>query len=318
VWLVKLPFILSDLGLGYLIYRFLKVHHPQTALVAAAVFLFNPVVIYNSAIWGQTDSLVNLLSLTGLLLIASRHHWGIFLFFLSFLFKLSLIIYLPILLVLLYHHRQEWSKFILPALTFIALALTLAWPFSASRSPVSWLNYLYQTLVLNRQGHMLNGNAFNLWLLIFGVDLSRSEFLPIFQLYTAQQFSRLLFLIINLPLWFRLFKHYSLRHLLTVTLMTAFTAFLVMTNMHERYLYPIFPVLTILVFLPSPLFTLRDLIILSIVHFLNLYNLWFYPTIPILQSLLEGSNFLLPRILSFLLLTLGATYLVKYLLNDPR
>ena len=62
VWMVKLPFIFADIGLAFLIYKIVNKFRPSVAKLAALFFLFNPIVIYNSTIWGQTDSLINLLA----------------------------------------------------------------------------------------------------------------------------------------------------------------------------------------------------------------------------------------------------------------
>ena len=48
---LKLPAILADIGIGYLIYRLTK------KKLLAAVYLFNPAVFYISAVWGQIESL---------------------------------------------------------------------------------------------------------------------------------------------------------------------------------------------------------------------------------------------------------------------
>jgi len=62
--LLKLPYILADLGIAYLVYLILKeLKLGKGAVWGAVFFLINPVVFYNSVIWGQTDSLVNFLAL---------------------------------------------------------------------------------------------------------------------------------------------------------------------------------------------------------------------------------------------------------------
>ncbi|HEY5425181.1 MAG TPA: glycosyltransferase family 39 protein, partial [Candidatus Tumulicola sp.] len=55
--LVKLPAIVADLGVGVLVYAVVRrFASAGIALGAAALYLFNPAVIYNSAAWGQVDS----------------------------------------------------------------------------------------------------------------------------------------------------------------------------------------------------------------------------------------------------------------------
>ena len=62
LFLIKLPYLLADLGIGFLIFKIVKnlVKSNKIALLSASFYLFNPVVIYNSALWGQTDSLGSL------------------------------------------------------------------------------------------------------------------------------------------------------------------------------------------------------------------------------------------------------------------
>jgi Gpi18-like mannosyltransferase len=317
-WMVKFPFILADIGLGFLIYKIVIEFKPKLATLAASLFLFNPVLIYNSAIWGQTDSLINLLALSGIYLVFKKNYFsGVFLFLLTFIFKLSLIIYLPIFGLLFLKRLKDWYKFIIPFLFFLGFMYLLAIPFKLDGfSSFQWIWYMYTNRVLVRQGSMLNGNAFNLWSLIFGIDLSKSEF-TIFHELTFQTWGRLIYLISLIPVWFKFIKSkLTLNSLIYALMISAFGCFIFLTNMHERYLYPIFPLLTILIFLPKPKFTLKSIVILSIIHFLNLYNLWFYPLILPLKTILTASNFIFCRVLSFILIVIYLDYFIKYLKSE--
>ena len=69
--LVKLPPILLDIAVGYVLYRLVRgwtwpgERSERLALVAAALYLFNPVSFYDSALWGQTDAAGALILLLG-------------------------------------------------------------------------------------------------------------------------------------------------------------------------------------------------------------------------------------------------------------
>ena len=69
--LIKLPPILLDLGVGYFLYRLVRgwtwpgARSETLALAAAALYLFNPVAFYDSALWGQTDAAGTLVLLLG-------------------------------------------------------------------------------------------------------------------------------------------------------------------------------------------------------------------------------------------------------------
>lgn len=319
--------MLADLGIGYLIYKIVleikparPAGGPKLALTAASFFLFNPVLIYNSTIWGQTDSLINLLALSGFYLIFKKHYFpGIILFLSSFLFKLSLIIYLPIFGLLLLKRIKDWKKIIISIVIFTLLIFFLAIPFAfGDKNPFQWLWYMYTNRVLVRQGSMLNGNAFNLWALIFSIDISKSEFGQLFGL-SYQLISRILYVIFLIPIWFKFIRSKdTLTNLLLAIMVSAFGSFIFLTNMHERYLYPIFPLITVHIFLPNSFIKKSHLITLSIIHFLNLYNLWFYPSFPFLKNILISSNFLFCRLLSVILIMICFNYLIKYLKSEIK
>ena len=317
-WLVKIPFILSDVGIGYLIYKIVSKYQPQKAILATSLFLFNPVIIYNSAIWGQTDSLINLLALTGIYLVLQKKYFtGIFLFLSTFLFKLSLIIYIPIFGLLLLKRIKDWRQFVLPLTLFFIFIILLAIPFAfGDKSPLEWVWYMYTNRVLPRQGSMLNGNAFNFWGLLFGIDLSLSEFNQSFG-FSYQFIGRIIYIIFLLPVWFKFIKSkLSINSLFYALILSAFGSFIFLTNMHERYLYPIFPLISIMAVMSKTFIKIKSIIFLSIIHFLNLYNLWYYPLITPLKLILNSSNFLFCRILSFILIIICFDYLIKYLQSD--
>lgn len=317
-WMVKLPFILADIGLGYLIYKIVYQFKPKFAILAAAIFLFNPVLIYNSAIWGQTDSLINLLAISGIYFtFQKKYFWGIWLFLLGFLFKMSLIIYVPIFGLLFLKRIKDFKKYLLPVISFIIFLYLLAIPFRLHGfGSFQWIWYMYTNRVLVRQGSMLNGNAFNLWALIFSIDLSNSEFTKIFGL-TYQSIGKILYVLSLIPIWFKFIKNkLTLQSIFTALVLSSFGCFIFMTNMHERYLYPIFPLLSVLLFIPKTKFTIKSLIILSLIHFINLYNLWFYPQINLLKTILISNNFLTCRILSAILIMIYLKYFIDYLRSE--
>ena len=318
IWLVKLPFIISDLGISFLIYQIVSSFQPKKALLATSLFLFNPVIIYNSTVWGQTDSFINILALLGLYLLFKKNYFsGITLFLLSFVFKLSLIIYLPIFGLLLLKNISDYKKFFLPIVTFLLFLYLLAIPFTfGNKTPFQWLWYMYTNRVLFRQGSMLNGNAFNLWFLLFGIDYSKSEFLK-YGPFTYQTWGRLLYFLFILPVYFKFFRsRNNLQGFLTALMLSAFGAFIFFTNMHERYLYPIFPIVTILIFFQNSKYHLKSIIVLSLLHFLNLYNLWFYPLFTPLKELLVLSDFSICRIFSFILILIYLIYSINYLKSE--
>jgi len=95
---------------------------------------------------------------------------------------------------------------------------------------------------------------------------------------------------------------------------TAFTVFLFMTRIHERYLYPFFPYATLLLEFIPLLWLVY--IPISIIHLLNLYNLFWVPSIPLVEASLKLPQSLF--ILSSSLLLLSVSFIAIYLRNTRR
>ena len=301
-WLLKIPFIAADIVIAFIIYKIGQKYFSKKSLLAAGLFLFNPVVIYNSTIWGQTDSLINLLALAGIFLLTQKKFfWGIILFFSSFLFKLSLIIYLPIVALLLLSYFPKYTRIIfVSCFSFLLFFIFLAFPFSGINI-ISWFKKIFIDTVLLSQGHMLNGNAFNFWFLINGgADLTTSE-LQLFSIFTYRQISQIIFFILNIPIYWHFYKSKkNLYNIFYTLFLVALSAFLFLTNMHERYLYPCLPLLASLPFFVKSIFSIKEYLVFSFLHLLNLFNLWWYPSIPFLKNTLIWDNFLVGKIISIL------------------
>lgn len=303
--LLKIPFLLTDLALGSLLFNFIRRMggSPKVALLSAGFFLLNPALIYNSAVWGQTDSLVNLMALAGIWLVFRNRFWaGIFLFASSFLFKLSVSVFLPVMFLLLWDKRRFWPA-ILTGFFITGLFITLVTlPFVHHGHVFSWLWYLYENRVLPRQGDMLSANAFNFWTMIYGIDLSLKEKMLLGP-FPAMVWGRLaaIIIIFGIAFWQRKIKRkFDFSDYAFLATISAFAAFLFLTNMHERYLYPVFPFLIIVWGLVRRETIFRIIIILSFIYWINMYNLWWQPDLPWVKMILTAHSFFVPRVLSVL------------------
>ena len=77
--LIKIPGILADGGVAWLLFAYCRRHGREwlggmdgarLGLVAAAIYLFNPGIIFDSAVWGQVDAVGTLVVVATLLLLA--------------------------------------------------------------------------------------------------------------------------------------------------------------------------------------------------------------------------------------------------------
>lgn len=317
-WLIKLPFIFSDILIGVFIYKIVNIlKNSKLALIAMTIWLFNPAIIYNSTIWGQTDSLINLFIIISIYFFIQKKYFGWFFFYLfSLYFKLSLLIYLPIYFVIsISLIKQNKNIFIDISKAFILWLIFLFLhnlPFIMDgKNFYQWIIYIYKTKVFDRQGNMLSGNAFNLWTFLFSINLSltKDHFLYFFKT------SSLSYLLVSTCYLLSLFYAFKTKKIISSLFLVSFFIFLFFTNIHERYLYPIFPLMSIITVINPKIISFKKYILISLIHVLNLYNLWFYPHINILKNILIFENFLLPRILSFVLIYLFFDIFYKIISN---
>lgn len=294
--LLKLPAIFSDLGIAYLIYRlFERVKRDKVGFFGAILFLVNPVIWYNSAIWGQTDAVINFFWLLSVFfLLEKKLLKAVFSYFLSVYVKIPFLTFLPIFVIIVYKQKYKLpdilESFLIP-LAFIGL-VTL--PFSQGE-PFSWLINLYQNKVLTQQLQLISANAFNIWAGLTGIQ-EKSHALLLGP-FSYQTWGILLFVISYIPPLYLIWKKQNFITLFWVLSIVTFSMFMLLTNMHERYLYHFFLVFTIVVSQYKKLLPIYT--VLSGINLVNLYNFWWVPRINLLVDALSARDGLLPRVLGF-------------------
>jgi Gpi18-like mannosyltransferase len=292
--LLKLPGVLADLGIAYLIFIFFKKSGKEkVGLFGAALFLFNPVIWYNSAFWGQTDSIINFLALFGFFLLLERKLiWATLALVLSFYIKASLLIFLPIFVIIAIRQRYKLSEYIKAISYSLAPIALLTLPFSGGE-PFGWLIALYKDKVFTQQLQVITANAFNLWAAVAGIH-ERPHTLLLGPL-TYQTWGLILFAFSYIPALYLVFKKQDIKSVVWALAIASFASFIFLTNMHERYLYPLFPYLTMLTALGSVSLLLYWLV--SLISLVNLYNFWWVPRIESLVNVLSFGDRLMPRLL---------------------
>lgn len=280
-YLVKLPSILADLGIAYLIYSYFKNKKMiRQSYLIPSLWLFNPVTLYNSSIWGQTDSLVNLLGLLSVIFLLRKNLVGSAIFLtLSILFKGSLMIFIPVLFIVALKQKYELKRWFKAVSLSLIVVLIVSISFHPKVDMFLWLYNLYTQRFFPGEIGSLSANAFNFWWII---DSGKTLDSTLFFGLTARVWGYIL-TISSLSFIFWWFKdRFSEKRIWFSLVLSSFTTFLFLTRIHERYLFPIFPSFTILIgFMPELLFTYS---VLSILHLLNLYHLFWAPSIPFLEN----------------------------------
>lgn len=239
--LLKLPAILADLMAAWLIYRFAQRRWSgPVPLVLAAIYVLNPAVILDSAVWGQVDGVLTLFVLIGLtLLLESKPAASGAAFAAALLVKPQMLIFAPVPLLWfaakLIGRNNEGDS--MSGLFGFAVAATLVFalgvlPF-AGLEGAAWVIEKYSATMASYPYASLN--AFNLFALVGGNGIETGQkflFLPfatwgaIFILaivafsalvaWRGQELSRFAYLALFLPA----------------------SVFVLSTKMHERYLFP--------------------------------------------------------------------------------
>ena len=241
----------------------------------------------SSSIWGQTDSIVNLLGLIAVIsLLDKKIIRSVFFLTLSLLFKGSLTIFLPIFFVIALKQGHSVKKLFLSAIYALVLVLVSSVWFHPYLDLPIWLINLYKDRIMPGEIGYLTANAFNMWYLV-SPDKT-SDYMPIFGL-SARTIGFIIFGGLYTAILLKLRK-YSGNYMVLFSLsLVALASFLFITRMHERYLYPFFPYATfVLAILPQ---ITVGFVLLSVIHLFNLYNLFWVPSLPALEAIMKNSNY---------------------------
>lgn len=275
--LLKLPAILCDIAAGYLLYKAcLKVTGENRALLFSALYLFNPVILLNSSIWGQMDSIYTLAAVIMCIFLSEKKLApAMAAFGVGFLFSPLMIWFLPLLLIGLIDQvvlhdftLRRLGYHLSVALCTVSCMLLASIPLDLNQVFTRYVNQLFS------QGYAAV-NAFNFWGLL-GQNWISQDTVPL--LLSIRQMGIIISLLIAAAAVFLFFKlpHIKGRYFLIGAFLTV-SMFLFSTGVHERYLYPAI-LLFLFAYLAQPF---RELylcyILFSLLHMYNLgYSLFLY------------------------------------------
>lgn len=234
VALLKLPALLADLAVARLIFARLRPGRKRFAWLAALAFALNPALLLNSTIWGQTDSVLALLSLLAFLALGDRRFelaWS--LAALAILTKPQALLVVPLFVL----WPWGWWKSGRPLSALLAVLATVwvvADPFRGER-PWTWLVELYT----GTTGYYAETsvNAMNLPALLFG--MRRNDADVVLGLGT-QKWGFAIGLAIGLAFLVPYIRRRTRSLHAGLVAAATLVAFMCLTRMHERYLYPYF------------------------------------------------------------------------------
>ncbi len=262
----KMPAILADLGTAYLIYLLTKKWQLNYRFVLPIIYLFNPAVFGNSAMWGQVDGLgAFLVTLCLYLFLRQKLIMMGAIMSMAILFKPLYLLLLPIFLVaqLKYNHPniglrltflykifefKNFRKLLLIIFSTATSAFILVIPFAKDIFSVP-------SLILERYSSSLGQyqyasvNAFNFWAMMGKNFQSDQEtFLNInYHDWGLVIFAAIFGSTLILFLFRKIVNFFEYHHFLTLGLaISFFSIFIFATRVHERHLLTVFPFLTLL------------------------------------------------------------------------
>ncbi|MGN0400996.1 MAG: phospholipid carrier-dependent glycosyltransferase [Acetatifactor sp.] len=235
--LLRLPAILCDLLCGLLLYREAsKRYQNRLPVLFSAVYLFNPAILLNSAVWGQVDSVYTLcLVVMCLSLMGSRLFPALTAFGLGLVIKPQMLIFTPVLfvgildIVFLQHFTKKGLlSFLRSTVLSLLLCLLTVLPFGLQNV---WNQY-FSTLSSYPYAAV---NACNLWGLLGFNWVSQDTALLGIPCRFYGFLAIVAAVILTLFISFRKGEDKTKYPLLCAVLMS--TVFLFSVRMHERYLY---------------------------------------------------------------------------------
>ncbi|MDD2482719.1 MAG: hypothetical protein PHE32_02575 [Candidatus Shapirobacteria bacterium] len=303
--LLKFPMIIFDILIIYTSFKFIKIQfNEKKAKIIAIILTFYPPMIYNSSVWGSGDSIVNFFALLSVYFAWQKKYIYSSLFFIiSVLYKPSLLIWAPILLVCFLKNKIKIRELMVTIFFSLSCISLISFPFNPVEiNPLIWFYQTMTTKILPGAMPQITANAMNIWALIYGLLPQRLDKSLIFNLISHRQFSLIICSIFYLIICFKLYKKYTIQNLLLSLVNITLITFMFMTRMHERYTFPALIPLLMLCFYDKKF--IKYFFILSITHLLNVYNWWWIPNIKPLIFILKQDFFVRLISLTNLLITL--------------
>lgn len=302
--LMKSPAMLADLVTGYVLLRLVKPMAGIGAAVALALlYVFNPAVLVDSAVWGQVDSFFTLFLLLSLLQLAKgRLERATILFALTLLIKPQALIFAPVYLFAFLRGRS-WKRFAQSSLAGIGAFVLLVIPFSVHQHPL-WIAKLYGKTLASYPYATLN--AFNLFALAGGNWQPQGATLFLF----SYQVWGTTFLVLSVGFAGYLFwrkKGDRPGNDLLLALLLVTCVVLLGAKMHERYWFPAIALSAASFAYFKDRRLLQVFLGISVCQFINIAYVYAFSKVKIYQLPKTDGLLLLTSAVSLLLLA----YLVK-------
>ncbi|MBN1244927.1 glycosyltransferase family 39 protein [Candidatus Bathyarchaeota archaeon] len=235
-YIIKLLPNLFDTATAFLIFMFVRKRLDfKAAMLATALYVFNPAVVFNAAVWGQFDAIYTFFLVLSLMLaLASKPELSAVTFTLGILTKPQSVALLPLIAFLIFK-KNGWRRLLTSILAGAATLFVVIIPFEWS-NPITFLSNIYFGAYGGYE--YTSVNAFNTWALgglwvpdgnLFILGWILFGALTAFTLYVLNK---------RLNVSGELLVLFS-------AFMLLFGFFMLPTRIHERYLFPALSILAL-------------------------------------------------------------------------
>jgi Gpi18-like mannosyltransferase len=237
--LLKMPAILADIATALLIFLIVRKYGSfRLAFISMISYAFNPAIIYDSAIWGQVDSVYTLFFMLALMLFVSGKQMlsGVSMA-LAILTKPQSLVLVPFFALVMIKKKSPLTLAKIISVSFAAFVI-VALPFYLDTSILD-LFKLYFTSYIQYPYNSLN--AFNFWAFggLFQPDNTQFLFM------TYRMWGYLMFGLIFMYVSHFVLKNKDDKSIYIASAILFFAFFMVLTRIHERYLFPMFAPLAV-------------------------------------------------------------------------
>ena len=244
--IIEGPAIVADFTLAILMYAMIwRSARREMATIAMLMVALNPALLFDTVVWGQSDSVLTFVTLLSIVAILDKQYliaWG--LAAIAVLVKPQGLMILPVLGLWTiletsdlsgireFFTETDFATWIISGVSLILVAIIGIMPFQIGHE-WNWILKLYTSTAAYY--HETSVNAFNLMALIGGLRQSDSGTIAGVS-YFALGMSLLvpLYVFVAWILW----RGRSQERLLFAAFFAIFGFFMVAPRMHERYLYP--------------------------------------------------------------------------------
>ena len=263
----KIVSCIFDYMIAFLVYIFIKKsskkYQEWQAVLAYGLILLIPTSFFNSAYWGQCDSIYSFWCICTILsFICGRYKTALFLFGIAFGFKLQAIFVLPfILFIYIYEKRFSILHFIWIIVGYLFTAIPAL---ISGKSLLSLIDIYADQTVANNNLYL---SMPNVWVILSTDNVKGYwELKPMAIMLAIAILITIYYVVVKIGMTMKPITSISLAHI------TVYTCTMFLPAMHERYNYLLVMLSVIIAFLDKK--TIPLLAVMSAVE-LSLYGLLF-------------------------------------------